>query len=105
MISLFILVVARSVVLSTFLSTFGFPHIIFPQKNQDLFKHILQYLRTNEMPSAIGGFANNSMLCRDLRKEAGEFFPLDGLSLLLKITFSCMPDIDGGRGILHWLGE
>ena len=104
MISLFILVVARSVVLSTFLSTFGFPHIIFPQKNQDLFKHILQYLRTNEMPSAIGGFANNSMLWRDLRKEA-EFFALDGLSLLLKITFSCMPDIDGGRGILHWLGE
>ena len=55
------------------------------------------------MPSSIGSFGVNSALWRDLRKEA-EFFSLECLVWLLKVTFSCSPDMDGGKGILYWLG-
>lgn len=77
--------------------------VYFIDRDADLFEFVLEYLRTQELPSAIGKFGEKPNLWRALRKEA-EFFALDGLISLLKVTYSCSPDQDGSRGILYWLG-
>ena len=76
--------------------------VYFIDRDPSLFKYVLEYLRTQELPSGIGNFQTNSHTWRALRKEAA-FFALDGLVALLKVTFSCSPD-HGLKGILYWLG-
>jgi len=53
--------------------------------------------------SRIGSFQNNPDLWPELRDEA-DFYALDGLVSMLKVTFSCSPDKDGGRGIIYYVG-
>jgi len=77
--------------------------IYFVDRNPEVFRHILEYLRMHVLPPEIGTFREHANLWRALRKEA-EFFALDGLTSLLKVTFSCSPDADGKKGILYWLG-
>ncbi len=77
--------------------------IYFIDRNPEVFKYILEYLRNHKLPPQIGTFHKNPDLWRALRTEA-EFYSLDGLLSLLKVTYTCSPDVDGGKGILHWLG-
>ena len=77
--------------------------IYFIDRNPEVFKYILEYLRNHKLPPQIGSFQSNPELWRALRTEA-EFYSLDGLVSLLKNTHTCSPDVDGGKGILHWLG-
>lgn len=77
--------------------------VFFIDRDGDLFKYVLEYMRTQDLPAEIGTFGEHPNLWRALRKEA-EFFALDGLMALLKVTHSCSPDQDGGKGILYWLG-
>lgn len=77
--------------------------IYFIDRNPAMFKYVLEYLRMSKLPPEIGTFQEHPNLWRSLRDEA-EFYALDGLASLLKVTFSCSPDDDGARGIMHWLG-
>jgi len=77
--------------------------IYFIDRNPEMFKYVLEYLRMQQLPPEIGTFQENSNLWRSLRNEA-HFFALDGLTSRLNVTYSCSPDEDGGKGILHWLG-
>ena len=77
--------------------------IYFIDRNPEVFKYILEYLRIHKLPPQIGSFQNNTNLWRALRTEA-EFYSLDGLLSLLRVTYTCSPNVDGGKGILHWLG-
>jgi len=77
--------------------------IYFIDRDAELFKFVMEYLRNRELPAAIGTFGENPNVWRALRREA-EFFALDGLISLLKVTHSCSPDQDGSKGILYWLG-
>ncbi len=77
--------------------------IFFIDRDPQLFKYILDYMRTSKLPSTLRSFQENSGLWRALREEA-TFFALDALSLLLKVTYTCSPEKDGGKGILYWLG-
>jgi len=78
--------------------------IYFVDRNPEMFRYVLEYMRMHVLPPEIGKFGEKPCLWRALRKEA-EFFSLDGLTALLKVTFSCSPDDDGRQGILHWLGR
>ena len=53
--------------------------IYFIDRNPTLFKHVLGYIRTKELPIEIGSFVENPKLWRALQKEA-DYFLLDGLS-------------------------
>jgi hypothetical protein len=77
--------------------------IYFIDRNPEVFKYVLEYLRTLKLPPEIGTFQENPNLWRALREEA-EFYCLGGLISLLKATYSCSPDSDGGKGVLYWLG-
>jgi hypothetical protein len=77
--------------------------IYFIDRNPEVFKYVLEYLRIQKLPPEIGTFQENPNLWRALREEA-DFYYLNGLISLLKATYSCSPDIDGGKGVLHWLG-
>ncbi|KAL7542166.1 hypothetical protein ACHAXR_013155 [Thalassiosira sp. AJA248-18] len=77
--------------------------IYFVDRNPVMFKYVLDYLRMQKLPPEIGTFQETPNLWRSLRNEA-EFYALDGLTSLLKVTFSCSPSEDGGKGILYWLG-
>ncbi|KAL3807585.1 hypothetical protein ACHAXA_000387 [Cyclostephanos tholiformis] len=77
--------------------------IYFIDRNPEVFKYVLEYLRTLQLPPEIGTFQENPNLWRALRVEA-EFYCLGGLISLLKATYSCSPETDGGKGVLHWLG-
>ena len=77
--------------------------IYFIDRNPEVFKYVMEYLRIQKLPPEIGTFRDNPSLWRALREEA-EFFCLGGLISLLKATHSCTPDVDGGKGVLHWLG-
>lgn len=77
--------------------------IYFIDRNPEVFKYVLEYLRIQKLPPEIGTFQENPNLWRALREEA-EFYCLNGLISLLKATYSCSPDIDGGKGVLHWIG-
>lgn len=78
-------------------------NIYFIDRDPDIFSYVLDHLRTNNLPSRLGSFREKSDLWHALRKEA-EFFALDGLSSLLKVTYTCSPERDGGKGVLYWLG-
>ena len=77
--------------------------IYFVDRNPEVFKYVLEYLRTLKLPPEIGTFQENPNLWRALREEA-EFYSLRGLISLLKATYSCSPDTNGRKGVLHWLG-
>ena len=77
--------------------------IYFIDRNPELFKHVIEYLRMLKLPAGLGTFQKNPDLWRAMRDEA-VFYALDELSALLKVTYSCSPDEDGGQGILYWLG-
>lgn len=77
--------------------------IYFIDRNPKLFEFILDYFRMQKVPSEMGTFQESPKIWRALRDEA-DFFALDGLVSLLKVTFSCSPDEDGGKGILYYLG-
>jgi hypothetical protein len=77
--------------------------IYFIDRNPEVFKYVMEYLRIQKLPPEIGTFRDNPNLWRALREEA-EFFCLGGLISLLKATHRCTPDVDGGKGVLHWLG-
>ena len=72
-------------------------------RDPGIFKYILAYLRTPmKLPPLLVKFGSNPELWRALRNEA-DFFGLGHLADLLKVTYSCSPDL-GDRGVLHWLG-
>ena len=73
-----------------------------------VFKHIMEYIDTDKKPIGIGAYENNKKLWRLVREEA-LYFGLDHLIQLLRITFSCSPNVDeglgaSGEGIMYWLG-
>ena len=61
--------------------------IFFIDRDPDIFKYVLAYLRTNKLPATLGSFEQNPNLWRALRDEA-DFFSLDGLTSLLKATIT-----------------
>ena len=78
-------------------------NVYFIDRDPDMFKHILDYLRMGKLPARLGSFQENADLWRALRDEA-DFYALDGLVSLLKVTYKCSPDRKDGKGVLYWLG-
>ena len=72
-------------------------------RDPSIFRHIMEYIDTNEKPIGIGVHENNKKLWRLVREEA-LYFGLDHLIKLMRITFICSPEVDGDRGIMYWLG-
>lgn len=68
-----------------------------------MFKYILGYLCMHKLPPGIKSFAEDPGFWRALRDEA-LFFALDGLVGLLNTTYSCSPDKDLGKRVLHLIG-
>lgn len=77
--------------------------VYFIDRDPDIFEHVLSFLRTNDLPSGLPSFQEDPNLWRGLRVEA-EFFGLERLSALLQVTYSCSPEFERDRGVLHWLG-
>jgi len=73
-----------------------------------IFQYIIEYINTGTKPKGIGVYEKNKKLWSLVREEA-IYFGLDSLIGLLRITFSCSPEVDeglgaSGEGIMHWLG-
>jgi len=68
-----------------------------------IFQYIIEYINTDKKPIGIGVYEKNKKLWSLVREEA-IYFGLDSLIELLKITFSCSPEVDGNKGIMYWLG-
>jgi len=77
-------------------------------RDPSIFQHIIEYINTGTKPKGIGLYETNKKLWGLVREEA-LYFGLDHLVQLMKITFSCSPQVDeglgaSGKGIMHWLG-
>jgi len=73
-----------------------------------IFQYIMEYIRTDKKSKRIGVYEKNKKLWRLVRVEA-LYFGLDSLVQMMKITFSCSPQVDkglgaSGKGIMYWLG-
>ena len=80
--------------------------IYFVDRDGDLFRYVLEFLRNNTVDLPNYYDAENQPLWRSLRREAA-FYGVQGLSDLLQVTYSCefSPDLCGrDKGILYWLG-
>ena len=79
-------------------------HIYKLDRDPSIFQHIIEYIDTGLKPLGIGVHENNKKLWGLVREEA-LYFGIDSLVQLLRITFSCSPEDDGGgKGIMYWLG-
>jgi len=77
-------------------------------RDPTVFNYIMDYIDTNKKPIGIGAYEMNKKLWRLVGEEA-LYFGLDSLVQLLRITFTCSPNVDeglgaSGKGIMHWLG-
>ena len=73
-----------------------------------IFQYIMEYIRTDKKSKRIGVYEKNKKLWRLVRDEA-LYFGLDSLVQMMKITFTCSPEVDkglgaSGKGIMYWLG-
>ena len=77
-------------------------------RDPSTFKYIMEYIDTAEKPKGIGAYEMNKQLWGLVRDEA-LYLGLDSLIRLLRITFSCSPEVEeglgpSGKGIMYWLG-